>query len=26
MSKEKFAEDARWVEKDLRNLKGLLEG
>ena len=25
MSDEKFAEDARWVEKDLRNLKGLLE-
>lgn len=22
---EKFAEDARWVEKDLRTLKGLLE-
>ncbi|MHB8845498.1 MAG: SRPBCC family protein [Nitrospirota bacterium] len=26
MSDEKFAEDARWVEKDLRILKGLLEG
>lgn len=25
MSDEKFAEDARWVEKDLRKLKGLLE-
>jgi hypothetical protein len=25
MSDEKFAEDAQWVEKDLRNLKGLLE-
>jgi hypothetical protein len=25
MSDEKFAEDAKWVEKDLRILKGLLE-
>jgi uncharacterized membrane protein len=25
MSDEKFAKDARWVEKDLRILKGLLE-
>lgn len=25
MSEEKFLEDARWVEKDLRLLKGLLE-
>lgn len=25
MSDEKFADDARWVEKDLRKLKGLLE-
>ncbi len=25
MSDEKFAEDAKWVEKDLRKLKGLLE-
>ena len=25
MSNEKFAEDAKWVEKDLRKLKGLLE-
>ncbi len=26
MSDEKFAEDARWVEKDLQTLKNLLEG
>ena len=26
MSDEKFEEDARWVEKDLNILKGLLEG
>lgn len=25
MSDEKFAEDAKWVEKDLKRLKGLLE-
>jgi hypothetical protein len=25
MSDEKFVEDAKWVEKDLRKLKGLLE-
>jgi hypothetical protein len=26
MSDEKFEEDAKWVEKDLKILKGLLEG
>jgi len=26
MSEERFAEDIRWVEQDLKTLKGILEG